>query len=82
METKWKSEWKGEIMLSHGSSNSKEVCILLPPNLDYTINDKTIDDQGRLLILNITINSNKYILCNVYAPTRDFKTLQINFLKI
>ncbi len=33
-----------------------------------------------LLILKTKIDKNPYVLCNVYAPTQDHKSDQINFL--
>ena len=82
IEKKWKEEWAGDIYFSHGTSSSKGVCILIPHKLNITINDKITDSEGRLIILNINYDSCKYILCNVYFPTRDHKTEQNNFMKI
>ena len=79
-ENKWKNEWPGNIMFSHGESNSKGVCILIPPDIDYDVQDKITDNEGRLLILKIKINNSIYILCNIYAPTRDNKLAQNNFI--
>ncbi len=36
-ETKWKNEWGGQIVFSHGMSNNQGVAILFPPTLDYNI---------------------------------------------
>lgn len=80
-ENKWKEEWSGKIFFSHGSSNSKGVCILLPPSIDFNIEDKYMDNDGRVIILKIKINTELFILCNVYAPTRDHKSEQIKFIK-
>ena len=80
-ENTWKKEIQGKIFFSHGTSNSTGVCIILPLNLDYKIEDKICDQEGRILILKISIEKQSYILCNIYAPTRDHKNDQINFIK-
>jgi exonuclease III len=80
-EKKWKSEWKGTLHFSNGSSNLRGVCIAIPDHVDCTILDKITDLDGRILILNTKINSEKIILCNIYSPTRDHKLDQINSYK-
>jgi exonuclease III len=77
----WKDDWKGNIYFSHGSSNSKGVAILIPHNIQYDIEDKITDEDGRILILKIKLNNTAYIICNIYAPTLDHKVEQINFSK-
>jgi len=80
-ENIWKQEWPGTILFSHGSSNSKGVCILIPSHLDFHIEDKITDSNGRIIIIKIKINEELFVLCNIYAPTRDHKADQINFIK-
>ena len=80
-ENIWKNEWPGKILFSHGTSNSKGVCILLPLNIDCHVEDKITDNEGRLIILKLKINTEIFILCNIYAPTRDNKAAQISFIK-
>ena len=36
IETQWKNEWGAEIIMSHGSSNSRGVAILINKGVDYT----------------------------------------------
>jgi exonuclease III len=80
-ESKWKKEWPGNILFFHGTSSSRGVCILIPKTLDCDIADKITDDEGRFLIIKININTKIFILCNVYAPTKDHKADQIKFIK-
>ena len=70
-EIKWKKEWGGEIIFSHGSSSSRGTCILFAPNVDIVIHDKLIDSNGRFIILNVTINEVKVTLANIYGPNND-----------
>ena len=54
-ELQWKSEWGSEIMLSHGSSNSRGVAILLKRGVDCSIRSKILDPLGRFIILKTEI---------------------------
>ena len=70
-EVQWKNEWGADIILSHGNSNSRGVAILLKKGIDCTIHSKTLDPQGRYIILKADIADHKYNLINIYAPNRD-----------
>ncbi len=50
-EKKWKNEWGGQIIFSHGTSNSRGVATLFPPNVDYTILEKYSDNNGKFLLV-------------------------------
>ncbi len=42
--------------------------------------DMIADIEGRILIAKLKINEICFIICNVYAPTRDHKKEQISFI--
>ena len=44
---------------------------MFAPNMEYNINDKYLDPQGRFVILNVTINDVKLTLANIYGPNND-----------
>ena len=50
-ELQWKNEWGSEIMLSHGSCNSRGVAILLKRSVDFSVQAKILDPLGRFIIL-------------------------------
>lgn len=70
-EKRWKDEWGGHIVFSHGSTHSKGALILIKPNFDITIHCETNDENGRFNILNVGIQDQKYILINIYSPNKD-----------
>ena len=70
-EMYWKNEWGSEIILSHGSSNSCGVAILVKKGVDCTIHSKILDPSGRYIILKAEIEDKMYILINIYAPNKD-----------
>ena len=79
-EKMWRSEWGSKVLFSHGTSNSRGVAILFPNNIEYTIKKTISDTEGRFLIVEVEIEETVFILCNVYAPTKDHMDEQLNFL--
>ncbi len=77
-ETRWENNWDGKIFFSNGSINNKGVAILIPSNIDFELCEKKCDDEGRMLIVKLKIQSNTYVLFNIYAPTQDGHKLEQN----
>ena len=42
----WRNEWGGEIIMAHGSSNSRGVAILVKKDVDCTIHSKLLGPLG------------------------------------
>jgi len=80
VEKQWQREWGGEILFSHGSRKSKGVAILLPKSLKIEINQTTTDNDGRLIMTDIDIEDQSFILVNLYAPTKDKQNEQLQLL--
>ena len=81
VEHVWRNEWGGDIVFSHGESNSRGVAVLFPRDFEVKINDCVTDKKGRMILLSLSIEDDTCILINVYAPTRDQKTEQNQFIK-
>ncbi len=77
-EKLWEKNWDGKIFFSKGSSNSKGVAILIPSNINFELCENS-DNEGRMLIVKLKIQSDTYVLCNIYHPTQDHK-LEQNYL--
>ena len=43
----WRKQWKGNMFLSHGSSHSRGVLVLVRDNLDFQLRYIKVDSQGR-----------------------------------
>ena len=69
----------GEIIMSHGSPNSRDVAILFKKGVDCIIHSKILDPGGRCVILKAEIKDKMYLLINIYAPNKD--TNIVEFLK-
>ncbi len=49
--------------------------------LDYNIEEQFTDGTGWIIVAKIKIECIIYIVCNAYAPTRDHRSDQIEFIK-
>ena len=67
----WRDEWGGEIIMAHGSSNSRGVAILVKKNVDCTIHSKILDPSGQFVIIKTEIKDKMYVLINIFAPNKD-----------
>ena len=72
-------QWGGKIFFSHGESNFRRVAILIAPDTVVKIHSISHGEYGRYLLLDCTFNEKNYVLLNVYAPTIDKVTEQVNF---
>ena len=80
IEHVWKQDWGGQMFFSHGSSHSKDVLVLLSPEVKIKIDQVKVDDGGCYIFLKGDILDSKLILGNVYFPTRDKTQQQIQVL--
>ncbi len=67
-QIQWLSEWKGQAILSHGSSVSAWVAILLEPNYKEQPVSIFYLVSGQLLRVDVTIHGIDCSFVNVYAP--------------
>ena len=65
-ENNWKKEWKGDIYFNHGSSESCGVAILIPAGLEIEVNEIKTYKEGRILILDMTLESYGSFLDLIY----------------
>ena len=70
-ERQWKNEWGAEIIMSHGSANSRGVAILIKKGVDCKICSKISDPSGRFIILKVIIQENVYILVNILCSKQE-----------
>ena len=63
------SQWPGTSFHSFGKDNRKGVSILISDRLKTTIHSRHTSDTGHLIVLDLSIDDNRLILSNVYAPT-------------
>ena len=74
-EEKWQNEWGGQLVFSHGSSDSKGVCIGFTKNLDVNLEKNTCDNNGRIIIIDLILDDDKYLLINLYNANTEAEQL-------
>ena len=80
----WCREWGGELIMSHGTSRARGVCICFKKGLKIKIEKERKDKFGRMIIIEVVIKDMRLTICNLYAPNKDqpeffesvFKTLE------
>ena len=80
-ETLWREQWGGEILFSHATRNKKGVAICFKSDLAVDIIDTVTDCNGRFILVFCKIFEIDFVLCNVYAPTKDHPNDQLQFLQ-
>ena len=68
---------KDKIYYSHGKTNSCGVLIAIDGNLNICVKDKVHDNDGRILILDATINGFDYLIINFYNANTEREQLTI-----
>ena len=62
----WQNEWGGQLLLNHGTSNSKGTLIAFSDNFEFKLLKNISDDDGRLQLCSIEHNEKKLLLVNIY----------------
>ena len=83
IEKKWAKEMghQYKFYFSHGTSNSKGVCIIVPKPLVKNITNIHHDNEGRSVTLQFHLAGKNYTIINIYAPTQDKSVEQLAYLK-
>ena len=79
VERKWKTEWGGNIIFSHGTNNSRGTAILFHRKFKFHLNSIVKDTLGRFVYAEIGIDDLMIVIANFYAPNKERE--QIEFLK-
>ena len=58
------------MIFSHGSNHSRGVLVLINEQLQYEINNVVIEDEGRYILLEMTIQESPFLMLSLYAPTK------------
>ena len=81
----WHTQWgegAGYTWFSHGYNYSKGVAILFNGSFNHKLHKVDIDPDGRYILMDLAINSEWFILANVYAPNGDDDFLKSVIVKI
>lgn len=75
----WSKQTKGSLIMSHGSSRSRGVAILMGSKLNHKITTKILDPNGRYILLLSEIEGSNFLLINTYLP--NYEKEQVLVLK-
>ena len=67
----WRNQTRANIILNHGTSSSRGVCIIMRKSPDLKLIDSVKDNTGRLLLLKVEVFKTMFIIGNVYAPNNE-----------
>ena len=71
LENVYRSEWGGNCLFSNYSSASRGVAILFNGNFEYHLHDNIKDPQGNYILLDISINKQRFTFGSIYGPNKD-----------
>jgi exonuclease III len=80
-ERLYKLKWGPNAFFSHGESNAKGICTIIPQTFPGNCVLHFSDLEGRLLIVKLTLGDTDYYVCNIYMPTSNHETEQIDVLR-
>ena len=70
-------KFKGKLFFSHGQSNSCGVAIGFIGNASFKVSNKKQDESGRILILDVKVNDNDFLLINLRNANKESEQLNI-----
>ena len=82
IETRWEDEWSGKCYFSHGDSKSAGVSIMFRSGLDFKVNDLKIDENGRYIILDLTVYEQRLTFVCMGTIQMYHNSLQIYFINL
>ena len=67
----------GNTFFSHGKRNSCGVLICYIGTHNFVVNNQKTDNDGRILILGVTINDVNFVLINVYNANTETEQVSV-----
>ena len=75
-EKQWNDELKGQLYFFHGKTNSCVALTGFYGNINIVIKKLLNDKNGRILILEVTIDDTEYLLINIYNANTEQHQLE------
>ena len=70
-EIKWRNEFRGVTLYAHGTTKSKGVFIGIKHAFPINVLNSIVDHAGRYIIAQLEHEQEKFVLVNLYAPSKD-----------
>ena len=71
----WNDKFKGKLCFSHGQSNSCGFTISFIGNTSFSVSNKKQDESGRILILDVKVSDNYFLLISLYNANKESEQL-------
>ena len=82
-EKLWRSQFGGQLFYSHGSSQARGCAIIVKKRIKTKVYKIQKCNIGRYIFIDLDINGERMLLCNIYAPNEDDEKFFIDiFTKI
>jgi exonuclease III len=78
IEKEFTKQWGENCFFSHSTSWAKGTCIIIPETVNFVLDEVHKDEGERYIIVHGNFNNRNLSLVNMYAPTQDKTTDQIN----
>ena len=69
--TRWRLEWGAPVFFSAGDTNGRGVMILFKNNFEYKLHTEQGDNNGRYILLDLTVEHIRFTLACLYGPNED-----------
>ena len=71
VENVWEKEWGGRGLYSHGTAAARGITVLTSKENFEKIDNIYKDEEGRILIFDLTVADHSVTVCAIYAPNED-----------
>lgn len=71
VQDRWRAEWDGPAWFSSYKSNSRGVAVLFKNTFSFSVHKVIFDDEGRSVILDMSIQEKRFSLVGLYGPNQD-----------
>lgn len=71
MENIWSNEWGRKIWFANGTSSTRGVAVLIKKNFPIEVKKCSCLFEGRVIMLEIIVDEQSYLITNVYGPNED-----------
>ena len=73
----WRSQWRGDIRLSHGTQNARGTLIGFREGIDYIVKREFKDNSERYAILDCLIQDHPFLLINLYNANLEDEQVKV-----
>ena len=73
----WRDNFGDSTFFSHGKGNSCGILICYIGTNNFVVNNQKTDNDGRILILDVTINDLNFVLINLYNDNTETEQVSV-----